>query len=171
MANKLLLLVDVEALGRSGDVVSVRPGYARNFLLPQGWAVVANKHALRMQERLQEERKKKAVVDKAESEKAAETISGLTITTIVKVDHEGHMYGSVSALDISHLLEEQAGIALEKRAILLPHALKEIGVHTIKVKLKEGVASSFTLKVISENGEGDVEAAPAAPAPEAIQGA
>jgi len=58
MANKLLLLADVDALGRSGDVVSVRPGYARNFLLPQGLAVIANKHALRMQVRLQEERKK-----------------------------------------------------------------------------------------------------------------
>lgn len=150
MANKLLLLVDVEALGRSGDIVNVRPGYARNFLLPQGLAVIANKHALRMQERLQEERRKQAVIDKAEAETAAVAIKDLTLTTIVKVDHEGHMYGSVTALDVAGLLQEQAGITVEKRFIQLPHALKETGVHTIKVKLKEGVTSSFVLKVMSE---------------------
>src|SRR5689334_17894347 len=99
MANKLLLMKDVEELGRSGDVVSVKPGYARNYLLPQGFAVLADKKALKMQARLQEERRKKAVEDKKEAEELAQAIDGVTLTTIVKVDHEGHMYGSVSAHD------------------------------------------------------------------------
>jgi large subunit ribosomal protein L9 len=153
MANKLLLLADVDALGRSGDVVSVRPGYARNFLLPQGLAVIANKHALRMQVRLQEERKKQALIDKAHSEELATRLQGMTLSTIVKVDHEGHMYGSVSAHDIAHLLKAE-GVEIEKRSIQLPHALKETGVHTIKIKLKEGVLSTFTLKVVPEEVPG-----------------
>ena len=150
MAYKLLLLEDVDVLGRSGDIVNTRPGYARNFLLPQGLAVVADKNTLRKQARLQEERTKKAAADKQESEEHANRIKDLTVTTIVKVDHDGHMYGSVTSTDIIRLLEEQSSVVLEKRAIQLPHAIKELGVHTIKVKLKEGVVGSFALTILPE---------------------
>ena len=156
MANKLLLISDVDALGRSGDVVSVKPGYARNFLLPQGMAVIADKHALRMQARLQEERKKQAILDQKESQEQAAKIEVLTLSTTVKVDHEGHMYGSVTAGDIAHILQEQAGITLEKRMIQLKHAIKETGVHDIHLKLKEGVSSVFKLKVVPEEVNGMV---------------
>lgn len=150
MANKLLLLEDVDALGRSGDIVSVKPGYARNFLLPQGYAVVADKAALRMQARLQEERKKRAIIDKQESDKTAAALEGIVVTTTVKVDHEGHMYGSVSALDIVHLLEQQHSLKLEKKFITLKHPIKETGVHPIHAKLKEGVTADFKLKIMAE---------------------
>jgi large subunit ribosomal protein L9 len=152
MATKLLLIEDVEALGRSGDIVTVKPGYGRNFLLPQGMAVIADKKALRQQERLVEERKKKAVVDKNESDAIAARIEGMTLTTIVKVDHEGHMYGSVTAHEIVDLLQEQIQVPLEKKNIQLKHAIKTTGVHVIPVKLKEGVTASFNLKVMSEEG-------------------
>lgn len=151
MANKLLLLEDVEALGRSGDIVNVKPGYARNFLLPQGLAVIADKKSLRMQTRLQEERKKKAVEDRKESEELAARLEGQTLTTIVKVDHEGHMYGSVSVADISDLLEQQLSIVMEKRAIQLKHPIKATGEHKIHLRLKEGVVASFNLAVEPEN--------------------
>ncbi len=152
MANsKLLLIEDVESLGRSGDIVTVRPGYARNYLLPQGFALVADQSALRMQARLQEERRKKAVQDKKESDELAAHIEGKTLTKIVKVDHEGHMYGSVSATDIVHLFQEQENLVVEKRAIALKHALKETGVHQLTAKLKEGVTATFTLKIVSED--------------------
>lgn len=154
MATKLLLIEDVEDLGRSGDIVNVRPGYARNFLLPRGFGIVADKSALRMQARLQEERRLQAIEDKKEAEAHAAQIQDVTVTTIVKVDQEGHMYGSVSVADIVHLLQEQTGIAVEKRAIQLKHALKETGVHTLNVKLKEGVVSAFTLKIVPEEAEG-----------------
>lgn len=157
MANKMLLLEDVDALGRKGDVVNVRPGFARNFLLPQGLAVTANAHALRMQDRLQEERRKQAVIDKKESEEMAGRIQDLTLTTEVKIDQEGHMYGSVSVLDILHLLKEQSAISLERKNVLLPHPIKETGVHTIKTKLKEGITASFTLKVVPENAIGELQ--------------
>lgn len=150
MANKLLLLEDVEALGRSGDIVGVKPGYARNFLLPQGLAIIADKKALRMQARLQEERRKKAIVDRKESEELAAKIQDQNLTTIVKVDQEGHMYGSVNASDIADLLQQQASIALEKRSIQLKHPLKAVGVHTIHVKLKEGVQATFSLTIEPE---------------------
>lgn len=152
MATKLLLIEDVEALGRSGDIVTVKPGYGRNFLLPQGLAIIADKKAMRQQERLMEERKKKAAEDKKESEEVAARVEGITLTTVVKVDHEGHMYGSVTSHEIAHLLREQHQFELEKKSIQLKTAIKTTGVHTITVKLKEGVTASFNLKVMSEEG-------------------
>ena len=80
MANQFLLIEDVDALGRSGDVVKAKPGYARNFLLPQKKAVIADKHTLRMQAKLKEEREKQAVLDRGEAEKLAERINGMSLT-------------------------------------------------------------------------------------------
>jgi large subunit ribosomal protein L9 len=153
MANKLLLIEDVEELGRSGDIVSVRPGYARNYLLPQGFAVPADKRALRMQARLKEERLKRAVEDKKESEELATRLAGVVLSVVVKVDQEGHMYGSVSALDVVHLLKNETGIELEKRSVQLKHAIKETGTYPLVLKLKEGITADVTLKVIPEGGE------------------
>lgn len=158
MASKLLLIEDVEDLGRSGDVVTVRPGFARNFLLPRGLAVVADKGAIRMQARLQEQRRQKAAEDKKEAESLAAQLSDITLTKVVKVDHEGHMYGSVTAQDIIHLVHDQAKISLEKRSLQVKQPFKEIGVHKVNVKLKEGVTTSFTLKIISEADKESSEA-------------
>lgn len=154
-ATKLLLIQDVEHLGRSGEIVSVKPGYARNKLLPSKLAILADKKSLRMQAKLQEERAKKAEADKAESEtlKAkVETIA--TITTYVKVDHDGHMYGSVSTLDIVNLLQEQASLEFERRSIQLKHPIKKTGTFDIHLKLKEGVTADVKLVVEPESARG-----------------
>lgn len=153
MPSKLLLLEDVDALGRKGEVVNVKSGYARNFLLPRGFGVIADKNALRMQARLKEEREKQAAVDRKESEALANSLEGVVLTTIVKVDHDGHMYGSVSALDIIHLLKEQNSLEIEKRFVQLNHPIKEIGVHPIKIKMKEGITAELTLKIVPEEGK------------------
>ena len=149
MQNKLLLLDDVENVGRSGDLVVVRPGFARNFLLPQKKAVVADKYTLKLQAKLQEERAQKAELDKAESMKLADRISTMELSLVTKVDPDGHMYGSVSSTDIVKLFEKE-NIAIERRNVVLPHAIKMIGSHTVHLKLKEGVPATFTLKILSD---------------------
>jgi large subunit ribosomal protein L9 len=149
MGNQLLLIEDVDDLGRSGDLVSVKPGFARNFLLPQKKAVVADKYTLKLQARLKEERAQRAVVDKKEAEELSAKIDGMVLEIEVKVDPEGHMYGSVAALDIVRLFEEQ-GISLEKRHVVLPQPIKELGSRTVALRLKEGVPASFTLNVTSD---------------------
>ena len=162
--SKLILIEDVEDLGRSGDIVPVRPGFSRNFLLPQdircGCRSKRTAHAGTFAGRA----RKKAIQDKKESEELAAHIEGKTLTTIVKVDHEGHMYGSVSASDIVHLIQEQGNLTVEKRAIIMKHALKEIGVHQLAIKLKEGVTAAFTLKIVPEE---DMHAEAAQKQPEA----
>lgn len=156
MSNKYLLLKDVENLGRSGDIVSARPGYARNKLLPEGFAIVASPAAMRMQARLQEERRQRALVDKQESEELAGRLNGITLVKSVKVDPEGHMYGSVSANDVVELLQQQ-GYTLERRSLLMKQAIKETGNNTINLKLKEGVTASIKLRIIPE-GQTEQEA-------------
>lgn len=152
MATRLLLLKDVDTLGRSGDIVNVRPGYARNFLLPQGMAVIASAGTLRMQENLQKKRQEQASADRQESEQLAARIEEAIITKVVKVDPEGHMYGSVTVADIQELLQQETGIELERRVFQVKHAIKSTGVHQILVRLKEGVTATFNLKVMSEEG-------------------
>lgn len=150
MRNQLLLLNDVDDLGRSGDIVSVKPGFARNFLIPQKKAVVADKFTLRMQAKLKEERAKRAEVDRQQSDELAKKIEGKVLEIRVKVDPDGNMYGSVSQADIVHLFEN-LGIQLERRNIVLVHSIKSLGVHAINLKLNEGIPAHFTLKVLSES--------------------
>lgn len=152
MPNQLLLLEDVDDLGRSGDIVSVKPGFARNYLLPQKKAVVADPFTLRMQAKLKEERAKRALVDRKHSEELAQKIEGLSLEITVKVDPDGHMYGSVTQVDIVHLFEPM-GIHLEKRNVLLPHPIKTLGMQTINLKLREGILVHFTLSVIAEGSQ------------------
>ncbi len=159
MAIKILLLKDVENLGRTGDIVTARPGYIRNYLVPQGLAEVATKQALRKQVRLQEERQKQAIKDKEDSEMAASRIQEVVLSITVKVDHEGHMYGSVSVLDIAHMLKDQAGLEIERRSIQLKHPIKQTGKHKVPVKLKEGVTAEIVLEVVAEGAEEQVSKA------------
>ncbi|MBI5273089.1 MAG: 50S ribosomal protein L9 [Chlamydiia bacterium] len=149
MKQQLLLLEDVESLGRKGEVVNAKPGYVRNFLLPQGIAVVASPNTLRKQERLCVEREQQAIVDRKEADELAQKIEGSVLETRVKVDPEGHMYGSVSASDIALLFQEK-GLPVEKKYILVTRPIKETGVHKISLKLKEGIPASCQLHIIPE---------------------
>jgi len=158
MAIKLLLIEDVQDLGRSGDLVSVKPGYSRNFLLPRSLAVVADKNAVRRQAALQEARRLRAIEDKKDAEVLAAKLEPITIHSVVKVDPEGHMYGSVSAQDICKQLQSEHGIELEKRFVHLKHHIKTLGVHKIELRLQEGVPAFITLKITAENMEFETKA-------------
>lgn len=151
MKQQLLLLEDVDGLGRSGDVVTAKPGFIRNFLLPQQMAVIADKRTLKMQARLKAEREKRALVDRKEAEGVAEQIKDLVIVTEVKVDPDGKMYGSVTSLDIARLLQGK-GYQLERKNVLILQPLKTLGTHTVSLRLKEGVPASFKLEIQPEGG-------------------
>jgi len=146
---KLLLLKDVEDLGRSGEVASAKPGYARNYLVPYKFAVVATPNTLKMQEKLQKERAIKAVEEKKEAEELAKTLESITLSTTVKVDPEGKMYGSVTQQDIVNLLSQQ-NVVLSKKNIDMKKPIKEVGTFDIPLKLKENVQAKVSLQVIPE---------------------
>ncbi|NGX33714.1 MAG: 50S ribosomal protein L9 [Candidatus Anoxychlamydiales bacterium] len=146
---KLLLLKDVEDLGRLGEIVAVKPGFARNYLLPKKAAVFATKNALKMQEKLQKERAVKSKEEKKEAEALAKIIEPMDLSITVKADVDGKMFGSVSAQDIATLFEVHS-IKLTKKNIVLKKPIKEIGVYEIPILLKEGIETKITLKIVGE---------------------
>jgi len=154
MHNQLLLLEDVRNLGRKGDLVLAKPGFVRNFLLPSKKAVLADNRTLRLRAQLQEERAKQAKLDHKESQTFAHNLKNKILTIKVKSDVQGHLYGSVSTLDIIKLLAEKENIQLERRNVLIAKTIKTAGTYTISLKLKEDISASFQLKV---QGDGQVE--------------
>ncbi|AOQ16162.1 50S ribosomal protein L9, partial [Chlamydia trachomatis] len=107
MKPQLLLLEDVDGLGRSGDLVVAKPGYVRNYLLPKGKAVVASAGTLRLQAKLQEQRLLQAAADKEESLRLAEMLRSIVLDFQVRVDSENNMYGSVTVNDMISAAEQQ----------------------------------------------------------------
>lgn len=147
--QKLLLLKDVEDLGRSGEVVAVKPGFARNFLLPKKHAIYADANTLRMQERLRKERAVIAAEERKEALELAKLIEPMTLSITVKADPDGKMFGSVGAQEIIHLFEEHK-IKLTKKNIILRKPIKEVGSFEIPIKLQEDVETKVTLNIVAE---------------------
>ncbi len=153
MVQKILLLEDVENVGRKGEVAAVKPGYAFNYLIPQGFALVANRAALRRQAKLQEERRMRAEEERKEALELASRLEGETVEIEVKVDHEGHMYGSVSVLEIIRHVKLKTGIDLDKKMVPLKHPIKDVGVFDMAVRFKEGVTAGIHVKVYPKEEE------------------
>ncbi len=149
MAMKILLKKRVMGLGRAGEVVNVRSGYGRNFLIPQGLGTEATAQTMRFQARLQEEARKQAEADKRSSEELAARIGIQPRRWEVKVDQEGHMYGSVSTLDIVKILANE-GFDIDRHAVCLAHPIKKTGVHSITLRFPEEVKMELTLHVVPE---------------------
>lgn len=147
--KQLLLLEDVDGLGRGGDIVTAKPGYIRNFLLPQKKAVIADKSTLALQAKLKEERAQRAIVDKKAAEELAAQIATMTLVAKVKVDPEGKMYGSVTILDIAKLLQSK-GLEIHRNNVILPLPLKTTGRHLVTLRLKEGVMAKAVIDIESE---------------------
>ena len=145
-SSQLLLLEDVTNLGRKGELVRAKPGFIRNFLLPQKKAVIADKRTIRMQQRLQEERAKQAATDKKDAEALSVSLKDTTLSMTVKSDSQGHLYGSVSNADIVKLLLGE-GFEIERKHVLMPKPIKAVGVYEIQLRLKESVSATFKLKV------------------------
>lgn len=142
----LLLLEDVINYGRKGDLVHVAPGFARNYLLPKRKALLATRVTIKMREKLQKERKEQAEIDRKESEKLAAKLEGKTFETTVKVDPEGHLYGSVTAHDIMEIVVRE-GFVIEKKHVALAHPIKQIGTYQVNLRLPEGVEVAVGLIV------------------------
>jgi large subunit ribosomal protein L9 len=144
---ELLLIQSVDGLGRPGDVVEVRPGYANNYLLPQGLATIANDHHKRMVE------KHKAKLQEIEQRRLkdlrslADLISKQSVTIEANANDEGHLYGSVTAVDIVAALK-QSDIHLHNDQIRLEGVLKELGLYTVKVHLHNDIETELKVWVV-----------------------
>jgi large subunit ribosomal protein L9 len=146
---EVILREDVKSLGKAGEMVRVRPGYARNFLLPKGLAYEAsegNKKRIAAETRA---RTNRIETERGEAQAFAARLAAATVTLTGKAGEEGKLFGSVTAQDIADGLAQQ-GIQVDRRRIELEHPIKLLGFHTVTVRLHPEVHAEVRVQVVAE---------------------
>ena len=154
---EVILLERVEKLGGIGDVVSVKNGFARNYLLPNKKALRANESNRKLFEASRERIEAENAERRTEAEKAAKSVDGKTVQLIRQASNTGQLYGSVSARDIVEALEGE-GAKVTKSQIVLARPIKSIGMHEVKVALHPEVAVTVKVNVARSPEEADLQA-------------
>ncbi len=155
---ELLLKVDVDNLGLRGEMVRVRPGYGRNFLLPRGLAVQATPGNVKQIEMQRRALLKKEATERTAAEGQAAMLQELTLTFPRKVGEHGLLYGSVTSMDIADAIKAK-GFDLDKRRIQLKDPIKEVGEAEVPVKLHREITATVRVVVIEEKLEAPGEEA------------
>lgn len=146
---EVILREDVADLGSVGDIVKVKPGFARNFLLPRGLAVIAdtrNVGVLEHQKRLAADKRER---DRRQAQSAADRLNNVRLTIKARAGEEGKLFGSVTNLDVEKALAAQ-GFTIERRRIRLEEPIKSTGEHVVPVHLGVGVDAKITVVVEAE---------------------
>jgi len=146
---QVVLKQDVDHLGLTGEVVRVRPGFARNYLLPRGMACVATRANIKEIEHETKLAVAKAARDKAQAQGIADGMANVTISVAKPAGDGGRLYGSVTSIEVAALLVEK-GHDIDRRKLTMPDHIKEVGSYTIAVRLAGGIEASFTLEVTAE---------------------
>lgn len=146
---QVILKETIESLGTVGSEVRVADGYARNYLLPQGKALVANEHNRKIMEQQKSKIALMLAKEKASAEEAAKHISGAVVQIRAKVSEENRLYGSVGVRDIAEALKE-IGIDVERKMILLAEPIKTLGSFTVPIRVYKEVEPEITVEVIAE---------------------
>ncbi|MCY4418745.1 MAG: 50S ribosomal protein L9 [Cytophagales bacterium] len=149
---ELILREDVEGLGRKGDLVQVKPGYGRNFLIPQQKAVCAHKGNKRSYEELLRQAARREDFLREQAKSLAEKLSSLSLSIRVRASEEGKLFGAITPLQVSDALKEQ-GFEIDKKQISIPKLLKEVGEHKILLNLHKDLSVEVALSVQSEEEE------------------
>ena len=151
---EIILLERIERLGQMGDVVSVKPGFARNFLLPQGKALRANKINLAHFEGRRAQLEAENLERKTEAEQVAKQLEGLVVSVIRAAGDSGQLYGSVTSRDIAEAATAE-GVTINKRQVILDRALKLIGLEQIRVILHPEVTVNITVNIARSADEAE----------------
>ena len=175
-AVELILLQRVEKLGQMGDIVKVKPGYARNYLLPQKKALRASKQNREYFDTQKAQLEALNLRRKEEAERIAERVAGLAVVIIRQAGESGSLYGSVSSRDVAEA-STAAGLTIDRSQVVLNHPIKTLGLSTVRVSLHPEVSMPVTVNVarspeeaerqargerVSANEEADDEAVPTA---------
>jgi large subunit ribosomal protein L9 len=147
---EVLLLKDIKRLGQAGEVRKVADGYARNYLIPRGLAVVATPGAIRRKEvqaAIEEQREERIRTD---STALADKLAQTKVTLKVKAGEKGRLYGSITAADIAAEIEKEIGLPLDKRKVELAEPIHLLGTHLVPVRLLAGLVPEVTVVVEQE---------------------
>jgi large subunit ribosomal protein L9 len=154
---EVILLERVEKLGQMGQVVRVRPGFARNYLLPQKKALRATKQNLAYFEKQRVQLEAQNLKRKSEAEDMAKKFDKVSVVIVRQAGESGQLYGSVSARDISDAVTA-AGYSIERRQVVLDHPIKTLGLHQLRVVLHPEVSVTVTANVAQSEEEADMQA-------------
>jgi large subunit ribosomal protein L9 len=154
---ELILLERVEKLGQMGQLVNVKPGFARNYLLPQKKALRATKENLAYFESQRAQLEANNLQRRAEATEIGGKVEGVTVVIVRQAGESGQLYGSVSARDIAEAVTE-AGFTIEKRQVVLDRPIKNLGLHPIKVVLHPEVSVTVTANVAQSAEEAEMQA-------------
>jgi large subunit ribosomal protein L9 len=146
----IILLEHIDKVGAKHDVVKVKDGYGRNYLIPNGLAIVANKSNLARLEGMKKQASKKEAAFIETYKGLAAKLQGVTLKITAKAGDSGRLFGSVSAQHLSAALKEQFGVDADKRIIDMPEEVKELGNYTATVKFHPAVVQDVAFEVVAE---------------------
>lgn len=152
----VLLKKDVIKLGRMGEIVNVAEGYARNYLLPKGFATTVNPTNLRQTEIAKKKQEIKIKEEKERLQEIAEKLSGYSVTIIAKANEEGRLFGSVTVEQIANTLKKE-GYPIEKEMVLLESPIKQCDVYNVTISLHPEIQTQCKIWVIRESEETGTE--------------
>jgi len=147
----IILTQDVKNLGYKNDIVTVKPGYARNYLIPQGFAILATESARKVLAENMRQQAYKLEKIKKDAENIAAVLEGLTLRIPTKAGETGKIYGSVNNVQIANAIKEAKGIEIDRKQIMLDeNTIKETGNHNVKIRLHKDVVVEITCEVFAE---------------------
>lgn len=153
---KVLLLEDIEKLGYLGDVIEVKQGYARNYLLPQRLATVPTEQAIKgiAQERIARAEQRKLALEQLK--KACQAVEGAEVVVSAKTNEQGHLFGSVSEKDIAENLQQQ-GFQVTAKMIRMDENIKEVGEHKVHIRFAAELVQTIKVTVVAQQEGSSVE--------------
>lgn len=152
-STEIILTENIPGLGAEADVVKVRRGYARNFLLPQGKAYEVTKRSLRQLDNLKAKRAAREAAELNESEELARRIGKLKVVFTLETGETGKAFGSVTAQDLVKRLKNELGNEIDRHRVVLEHPLKTTGEHEVSIKLHHDVTAKFVFQIKSATEE------------------
>ena len=147
--SKLILTHEVTGLGSAGDVVDVKNGFARNYLIPQGFAVAWSRGGEKQIEQIKSARAARELATLEEAQSLKATLEDTTVKLAVKAGKEGRLFGSVKTVDIADAVAAAGIGTLDRRKIEIPTAIKSVGTHEATVRLRDDITATITLQVVA----------------------
>ncbi len=151
---EILLKQDVENLGSAGDIVKVKPGFARNYLIPRGMAMPATPGLRKQSDQIKQAAERRRLRELKTAQDLADRISQTTLLFKARAGESGRLYGSITSTAIAEALSEELGTEIDRRDLRLDHSLRELGEHEIVIHLVQGVDATFKVTV---EPEGELE--------------
>ena len=145
---KLILSQEVEGLGAPGDIVEVKDGYGRNYLVPQGLALAATRGNEKQAATIRRAREARAVRDVAHANEIKQALQGLAVTLEARAGDGGKLFGSVTSADVAAAITKAGGPKLDKRSIVIKNAIKSTGTHSVQVKIHGEVDANLSVAVV-----------------------